>query len=125
MVIGVGSDIIELERIRQKGMDRLANRILTEREKNHLPHSEKRRLEYIAGRFAAKEAISKACGTGIGKYLSFQDIEIGVTGKGAPQVKLSEKALELLFHKKTVHIHVTISHSEQVAIAMAVVEQLA
>ncbi|TCS93265.1 holo-ACP synthase [Hazenella coriacea] len=124
MIIGVGSDIIELGRIREKGIDRLAKRILTESEMESLPQSEKRRLEYVAGRFAAKEAISKACGTGIGKFLSFQDIDIWVTEKGAPHGKLSEKALERLYHNKVVQIHVSISHSEQVALAMAVIEQI-
>lgn len=124
MIIGIGSDIIELDRIRQKGIERLAKRILTESEMSRLPQSEKRRLEYVAGRFAAKEAISKACGTGIGESLSFQDIEVEVTDRGAPHGRLSKKVLKHLFHNQVIRIHVTISHSEQVAIAMAVIEEV-
>lgn len=79
MIYGIGLDITELKRIaamaaRQK---RFAERILTPGELDQYHElSEKRKIEFLAGRFAAKEAFSKAFGTGIGKQLSFQDIEI-------------------------------------------------
>ena len=75
MILGVGIDLVELERVRRFGTERMAQRILTEGEKAYLPRSERRMLEFLAGRFAAKEAVAKAAGTGIGK-LGFQDIEI-------------------------------------------------
>src|SRR5690606_39406938 len=88
MILGIGIDLVELERIRRFGAERLARRILTERERAYLPRSEGRILEFLAGRFAAKEAVSKAAGTGIGK-LSFQDIEILPDERSCPQVRLS------------------------------------
>ncbi|WP_319468041.1 holo-ACP synthase [uncultured Trichococcus sp.] len=78
MIYGIGLDVTELDRI-TKAYDRrsgFAERILTEAElKLFLALSGSRQMEFLAGRYAAKEAFSKAYGTGIGK-LSFQDIEI-------------------------------------------------
>jgi holo-[acyl-carrier protein] synthase len=75
MIAGIGTDLIELNRV-EKVISRLAKRILTPDEQVALPESPVRRLEYVAGRFAAKEAVSKAMGSGIGKTCSFQDIEV-------------------------------------------------
>ena len=88
MILGIGIDLVELERIRRFGTERMAQRILTERERAYLPRSERRILEFLAGRFAAKEAVAKAAGTGIGK-LGFQDIEIIPDERSCPQVRLS------------------------------------
>lgn len=78
MIYGIGLDVTELDRI-TKAFDRrsgFAERVLTEAElKLFLALSGSRQMEFLAGRYAAKEAFSKAYGTGIGK-LSFQDIEI-------------------------------------------------
>lgn len=124
MIRGIGTDIVEIKRIEEMGMERLAKRILTEKEKEMLPAQEGRRLEFIAGRFAAKEAISKALGTGIGQSVSFTDIEIENNEKGAPLAFLSEGIRERFFGNRSVQIHLSISHSELYATAMAVVEEI-
>lgn len=124
MIRGIGTDIVELGRIEASGLERLARRILTEREKEALPEPKRRKLEYIAGRFAAKEAISKALGTGIGGLVSFMDMEILADGKGAPCVTISSEAHQRLFGQKLVRIHCSISHSEQYVMAMAVAEEI-
>ncbi|WP_153944924.1 holo-ACP synthase, partial [Acinetobacter baumannii] len=72
---GTGIDIVELARIRsilQRQEDAFLTRILTQGERARIPGASARRIEYIAGRYAAKEALSKALGTGIGGSFSFQ-----------------------------------------------------
>lgn len=118
MIRGIGVDIIELDRIKQsiKRKERLVQRILTEREQQRYRKlNEKRQVEYLAGRFAAKEAFAKATGKGIGK-LGFRDVEILSDGKtGAPVMK--GKGYE------NHHIWVSISHSTDHAIAQVVLEE--
>lgn len=114
MIKGIGIDIIELSRIdelltRQK---KLIDRILTPREKDLFETlSGSRCVEYLAGRFAAKEAFSKAMGTGIGKKLSFLDIEILTDELGKP-----------FFRKPEVRAHLSISHSRDYAVAEVIIE---
>ncbi|KPB04125.1 holo-ACP synthase [Bacillus sp. CHD6a] len=119
MIIGTGVDIVELARI-EKLMNRqpsFVDRILTPKEKERfLTLNEKRKVEFLAGRFAAKEAFSKAKGTGIGKELSFQDMTIASTEKGRPY--FSEP------HTAENNVHLSISHSEQYAIAQVIIESL-
>ncbi|WP_077297748.1 holo-ACP synthase [Virgibacillus pantothenticus] len=117
MIKGIGIDIIELERIKQsiKNNGRFIERILTpaEREGYRLLTSDKRKVEYVAGRFAAKEAFAKAAGTGIGK-LSFQDIEVTKLENGSPV--LNVKGFE------SIAIFISISHAEHYAVAQVVLE---
>ena len=83
MIIGIGIDIIELNRIEKMldGKLKFMERILTENERNVAMELKGSRLtEFVAGRFAAKEAYSKAVGTGIGKEVSFLDIEVMIEG---------------------------------------------
>ncbi|CAM3621513.1 holo-ACP synthase [Cytobacillus oceanisediminis] len=116
MISGIGIDIAELERIRKiiARQERFSERILTSKEMavyNNLP--EKRRAEYLAGRFAAKEAFSKAVGTGIGEKLSFQDIEIEKDELGKPFISKPFKK----------GVHLSISHSREYAVAQVVIEE--
>ncbi len=96
MIIGVGTDIIKISRIKTlliKNKQRFLQRIFTENEiKVSLNYKNIDRLTgYIAKRFAAKEACSKALGRGIGEHLSFHDIEIFQDIHGKPYIKFSEK----------------------------------
>lgn len=111
MVKGIGVDIVELNRITIT--DRFLKRILTDKEQMifdqiHLP---KKKLEYISGRFAVKEAVAKAFGTGIGN-ISFQDIEVLNNPEGKPVCMVNGE-----------EIHVSISHSETYVIAFAIREE--
>lgn len=119
MIIGTGIDIIELSRI-ERLMNRQPNfvdRVLTpaEKEKFH-SLSSKRKVEFLAGRFAAKEAFSKAKGTGIGKELSFQDMTIASTERGKPYFEAPSV--------EDGRVHLSISHSERYAIAQVIIESL-
>lgn len=78
MIKGVGIDSVEVERIKkivERG-DRFAKKVLTPKEFAQYQQIEgKRKVEYLGGRFSMKESFSKAMGTGLGKYIGFQDVE--------------------------------------------------
>lgn len=118
MIIGIGLDLIELDRIEAllERNDKFPKRILTETEyRRYITLPKKRQVEYVAGRFCAKEAVSKALGTGIGKELSFQDITILNDNNGRPLMKV-----EKLKGKK---IHLSITHTRQYAAAQVIIEE--
>ncbi|YCI77359.1 holo-ACP synthase [Bacillus sp. R1-10] len=115
MIKGIGVDITELDRMETliNRQPRLKDRILTESEILIFEKlNGRRKVEYFAGRFAAKEAFSKANGTGIGKHLSFLDIEIISDDKGKPVISkpFSEG------------VHLSISHSRDYAVAQVIIE---
>ena len=116
MIKGIGIDLIQLNRIKQSldKSGRLAQRILTDREYDLFNGytSEKRKIEFLAGRFAAKEAFAKATGRGIGK-LSFKDIEVLSAKSGAPILRAIGYENE--------RILISISHSDDYAIAQVVI----
>jgi holo-[acyl-carrier protein] synthase len=114
MIIGTGIDIIELERIEKlMAQPKFIDRVLTEQEKAAVSRlNGQRKTEFVAGRFAAKEAYSKALGTGIGKEVSFLDIEILNDERGKPVLKAAVPHI----------IHVSISHSKQFAVAQVILE---
>ncbi len=116
MIRGIGIDIVELDRI-QASIERGASfpkRILTEKEYSlFLELSDRRKVEFLAGRFSAKEAFSKALGTGIGTKMSFQDVEI------LPDIVNKPIAKTQLFEGT---VHVSISHSEAYAVAQVILE---
>ncbi|MDR2833996.1 MAG: holo-ACP synthase [Streptococcaceae bacterium] len=116
MIKGIGTDIVDITRILYviKKKPTFAQRVLTEVEYNYYKtYSGRRQAEFLAGRFAAKEAFSKAWGTGIGK-LSFHDIEISKNDLGAPFFSKSP-------YQKTAHL--SISHTDNTAIAFVVLEE--
>lgn len=87
-IAGLGNDIIEIERIReayQEHGERFLQRILTEKERLYC-FSHQDPMPHLAGRFCAKEAISKALGLGIGAEVSFREMEIVNNDKGKPEV---------------------------------------
>jgi holo-[acyl-carrier protein] synthase len=124
MILGTGIDIIEVARIAasyEKFGDRFVSRILLPTEIAYcLLH--RKPAPFLAVRFAAKEAISKAFGTGIGADLGWQDIEIRRKESGEPFVVLHGKGADLLKSRKGKLVHVTLSHTENYACAMAILE---
>ncbi len=118
MIAGIGIDILELDHMRLVCQKQpcLHERILTPKELEiYEKRSEKRKLEFLAGRFAAKEAFSKAMGTGIGKKVTFQNITILNNEKGQPII------IESPFEG---NIFVSISHSKQAAVAQVILETI-
>ena len=116
MIVGHGIDIEELASIQNAVEKRegFAQRILTDKElKRFASLKGRRQIEYLAGRWSAKEAFSKAMGTGIGK-LSFQDLEVLNNERGAPyfsQAPFSGK------------IWLSISHTDQFVTASVILEE--
>lgn len=117
MISGIGIDIVELKRIEKivKRQVRFADRILTSKEKETYERlTDSRKVEFLAGRFAAKEAFSKANGTGVGEELSFLDIEIETDSKGKP----------FITQPLAKGVHLSISHSEDYAVAQVIIEKI-
>jgi len=116
MIIGLGTDIIEISRVREieSRNNRLSRKILSESERAYYDtlKIEKRRMEYLAGRFAVKEAYSKALGTGIGKSAAFQDVICLNDSKGKPFIESDKRA------------HVSISHADEYATATVILEEI-
>jgi holo-[acyl-carrier protein] synthase len=115
MIEGTGIDIIDLERLQKviTRQRRFPERILTDGElRIYETLNERRRIEFLSGRFAAKEAYAKAKGCGIGRQLSWKDIEISNGEGGRPTIK--EKSAERL--------HLSISHTKEYAIAQVIIE---
>lgn len=124
MILGTGIDIIEVSRIAasyEKFGERFINRILRPAEIAYAL-SHKRPAPFLAARFAAKEAISKAFGTGIGSQLTWQDMEVARKESGEPYVILHDGGLNLLRARGGRLVHLTLSHTENYAVAMAILE---
>ncbi|WP_102349559.1 holo-ACP synthase [Bacillus sp. Marseille-P3661] len=118
MIKGIGIDIVELNRMKKiiERQPKFPERILTNKELEiYGKLSVSRQVEFLAGRFAVKEAFAKAKGTGIGKNLSFQDIEVlpDEFGKPVTQSNLSEEK-----------IHLSITHSKEYALGQVIIELL-
>ena len=126
MIIGIGVDIIEIERVRQaiQNNKKFLSKLFTEREIDYFI-SRNMNSEVIAGNFAAKEAVSKALGTGI-RGFSFKDIEILRNELGKPEVILHSGANlignKLVGNNNSLRIHLSISHNNSSAIAYSVLE---
>lgn len=124
MILGVGIDIIEVARIEasyQNFGERFLQRLLCPGEISYClayqhpgPH--------LAARFAAKEAVSKAFGTGIGARLSWQDMEVVRDDSGQPRLKLHGNGLALLAERGGKCVHLSLSHTVNYATAVALLE---
>ena len=124
MILGVGIDIIEVARVQashERFGERFLNRILLPDEIAYcLTH--KAPGPFLAARFAAKEAISKAFGTGIGAQLGWHDLEIKRKESGEPFVVLHDKGKQLLNERKARAVLVSLSHTANYAAAVAILE---
>ena len=124
MIRGIGTDIVQVDRIGTavKRTPMFLEKVFTEEERKYFK-SRKDNLETIAGNFAAKEAISKALGTGI-RGFGLLDIEILRNDKGQPIVNISDKVKEVISIEEDFLIHVSISHTGENAIAFAIWEEM-
>lgn len=124
MILGVGIDIIEVARIQashEKFGERFLNRILHPNEIGYCL-SHKTPAPFLAARFAAKEAISKAFGTGIGAQLGWCDMEIGRKASGEPFVILHDGGQKLLAARGGQRVLISLSHTQNYAAAVAMLE---
>ena len=129
MIRGIGCDVVEVARVKEvihRHGEKFAERILTENER---PLYEKRKalsadhaMAFIASRWAAKEAVSKALGTGISGDVTFQSMEVMHNGEGAPLMLFKDPLKERLM-QEGIFVHVSITDEKNVVAAFAVAEQ--
>lgn len=125
MILGIGIDIIEVARVQasyERFGERFLNRILRPNEVAYCL-SHKSPAPFLAGRFAAKEAIAKAFGTGIGAQLGWHDMEVARRESGEPYAILHEAGQPLLQVRGANAIHISLSHTQSYSIAVAVLER--
>ena len=120
MIVGVGTDMTLIARIR-KLRPAVVKRLLTPKEEAYCrryvdPHAR------IAGRFAAKEAVLKAMGTGLSGGITWRQVEILSDAKGAPRVVFSGAANRRFHALNATRCHLSISHESEYALAFAVLE---
>lgn len=118
MIIGIGVDIVAIKRIEKiynKSGERFLHKILTAKERE-LFHSKAFPTRYLAKRFAAKEAFAKAIGTGFGKNLSFQDVEIINNSSGKPEI--------FQRYDQSLKIDLSLSDEKEMAIAFVIASKL-
>jgi holo-[acyl-carrier protein] synthase len=123
-VIGIGVDLVECKRI-QHSLDRFGERFLkrvfTEGEIEY-SNSMKFPARHLAARFAAKEAVSKAFGTGIGKAMGWRDIDVRKKESGEPYLVLSGQAGDLAKQRGMKSVLITLSHTDEHAMACVVLQ---
>jgi len=123
MIIGVGTDLVQMTRIRdvlERQGERFVQRILTP-EEQHIFYTKNDGARYLAKRFAAKEAASKALGTGIGQ-VSWQDLEVTNDVAGAPFMSMTGAAKKLLKLKGNVNVHLSITDEKEYVSAFVVLD---
>ena len=118
MILGIGIDLVDLNRIKGLANDRFINRILSDEEKVIYQQitAENFKISYLGGRFAAKEALFKAISRGPGST-NYKDFSILNHENGRPYVKTE-------FFKNQEIIHMSITHTDEQAIAYVVIEKL-
>ncbi|GLR62670.1 holo-ACP synthase [Marinospirillum insulare] len=124
MIIGIGTDLAKIERfnaILQRRAEAITRRLLTAKEAKAMQQAASQ-AAFLAKRFAAKEALLKALGTGLRNGLSWQDMEVSNDELGKPIMQLSGKAAELASAKGVNTVHLTISDEKEMALAFVVLE---
>lgn len=124
MIAAIGIDIVEISRVEQsieRQGSRFKERVFTASEIAYCEARPSRAASYAA-RFAAKEALMKALGTGWGDGVGWQQVEVVSGERGAPSISLSGRALELLNELGATRVHLSLSHSDKMAIAQVILE---
>jgi holo-[acyl-carrier protein] synthase len=123
-VLGIGVDLVENARIEHslgRFGERFLRRVFTPGEIEYC-QSMKFPARHLAARFAAKEAVSKAFGTGIGKAMGWKDIDVRRKASGEPFLVLEGGAKKLADERKVSKVLITLSHTEHHAMAVIVIE---
>lgn len=120
-IFGIGVDSIEIIRFKQKNLFSLAKRVLTESEFHQFNESQSQKV-FVAKRFAIKEAVSKALGTGIGSRIAFKDITISHNILGRPICTVKQDILENITNSSTTIIHISLTDTTTTVSAYAIAE---
>src|SRR5271166_957519 len=124
MIVGTGIDIAEVDRVAasiERFGTRFLERVFTAAEIRYC-ESKANKAERYAGRFAAKEAAMKAIGTGWSHGVTWQDAEVTRLPSGRPTVAFHGKAAEFFGKLGAAHAHLSITHTEQLAMAQVILE---
>jgi len=125
MIAGIGVDLIEIYRIQKmllKYGDHFAEKIFCEEEIAYCSEKAKPEINFAA-RFAAKEAVLKAFGTGLARGIGWKDIQIHNLDNGKPFVKLLGEAKIKFSNLKIKKVHISLSHTAEVAMAFIIFEK--
>ncbi len=125
MIIAIGTDIVEVERIGRAitRTPRFVSRVFTEHEQAYCESRGRIvRAQHYAARFAAKEAAFKALGTGWRDGLAWRDVEVIRDEQGAPSLIFNEKAREIFDLSGATRAHLSLSHTQKYAIAFVIFE---
>lgn len=124
MILGVGTDLVEIHRI-EKALarygERFAQRVLVEQELEQF-RRQKKPAAWLAKRFAAKEAFSKAMGTGIHFPVNWHNVSVANAPSGKPQLCFSEPLAALMAQRGIRHAHVSLTDEISLAFAFVVIE---
>ena len=124
MIYGIGTDLIEIkrvERVLERFGERFARRILCEPELKRF-HAHKQPVAYLAKRFAAKEAFTKALGTGIHAPANWHGVWVVNLKSGKPQLEFSDELQKLLKQKQIRHSHLSLTDEREIAAATVILE---
>ncbi|MEQ8844450.1 MAG: holo-ACP synthase [Phycisphaerales bacterium] len=124
MILGHGVDLVEVERVArsvERFGDRFLDRVFTQKEREYAGDGP-RRHEHLAARFAAKEAVFKALGTGWAQGAGWTDIEVVRSASGRPGIVLHGRAQELAFRMGVKWWHLSLTHTRGMAIASVIGE---
>ncbi len=131
MILGLGTDVVDLERIRSivssPAADRFVQRVLCSDEQEvfraRAELSKERGAKYLASRYAGKEAFSKAMGSGIGADFSFQDLSI-LNGQSGQPVMVYSKRLQDWLNAKAAQAHISLSDERNVCMATVIISSI-
>lgn len=124
MIHGIGIDIVEINKIEQiifRSGDKLARRVFRKSELN-IYYKEKYPVRFLSKRFAAKEAVSKAFGTGINQGITFNQIEVFNNDLGKPMIRLFSNAAILAKKLALKNIQITLSDTCKYVCAVVIFE---
>lgn len=126
MIVGIGLDIIEVDRIRDvylRHKERFTKRVLTESELAYVMKY-KDPAERLAGRWAAKEAAFKALGTGLAEGMHWRDVEVVRAPSGKPDIRFHGAARKRFQELGATLCHLTITHGDNMAVAQVILEKI-
>lgn len=125
MIVSTGIDIVEVYRIAETmtRTPRFAMRVFTPAERDYCDAKGAAAAQSYAGRFAAKEAFLKAIQTGWRGKITWQDIEVVSNADGVPSLKITGEAQNILASRGAKHVHLSISHTAEHAVAQVILER--
>jgi holo-[acyl-carrier protein] synthase len=124
-ILGHGIDLVATARIAamlDRHGDHFIQRVFTERERSYCRANPRRRAEHYAARFAAKEAVFKAIGTGWRDGTTWTDVEVTRRPSGEPGLKICGRTRQIADAMQVTHWHVSLSHTDDLAIASVIAE---